>query len=140
MEILGFHPVDIGIIIAYLMLITYIGKRSLKKVHNQEDYFLAGRGVGKFFQYFLNMGTIVDAGNAANTASAAFSRGLGGVWILLAPILGMPTYGQFLLDCVLWNRTRSLLGGLLVYTGLLLAGNLIADLLLVAIDPRIRYD
>ena len=60
--------------------------------------------------------------------------------ILLAPILGMPTFGQFLLDCVLWNQTRSLLGGLLVYTGLLLVGNLIADLLLVVIDPRIRYD
>jgi len=90
MNILGFHPIDIAIIVAYLLLITYIGKRSMAKVHNQEDYFLAGRGVSKFFQYFLNMGTIVDAGNAANTASAAFSRGLGGVWILLAPILTGP--------------------------------------------------
>jgi len=92
MDILGFHPVDIAIIIAYLLLITYIGKRSIAKVHNQEDYFLAGRGVSKIFQYFLNMGTIVDAGNAVNTASAAFSRGLGGVWILLAPILTGPYY------------------------------------------------
>jgi Na+/proline symporter len=92
MDIFGFHPIDITIIAAYLLLITYIGKRSIKRVHNQEDYFLAGRGVGKFFQYFLNMGTIVDAGNAANTASAAFSKGLGGVWILLAPILTGPYY------------------------------------------------
>ncbi len=92
MDILGFHPLDIAIIVAYLLLITYIGKRSIAKVHNQEDYFLAGRGVGKLFQYFLNMGTIVDSGNAVNTASAAFSRGLGGVWILLAPILTGPYY------------------------------------------------
>src|SRR4030042_1508503 len=92
MDIFGFHPLDIAIIIAYLLLITYIGKRSIAKIRNQEDYFLAGRGVGKFFQYFLNMGTIVDAGNAVNTASAAFSRGRGGVWILLAPILTGPYY------------------------------------------------
>ena len=92
MDILGFHPVDIAIIIAYLLLITYIGKRSIAKVHNQEDFFLAGRGVSKLFQYFLNMGTIIDAGNAVNTASAAFSKGLGGIWILLAPILTGPYY------------------------------------------------
>jgi Na+/proline symporter len=92
MDIFGFHPIDIAIIIAYLLLITYIGKRSVAKVHNQEDYFLAGRGVSKIFQYFMNMSTIIDAGNAVNTASAAFSKGLGGVWILLAPILTGPYY------------------------------------------------
>jgi SSS family solute:Na+ symporter len=92
MYILGFHIIDIIIIAAYLATITYLGKRSIAKVRNQEDYFLAGRGVGKLLQYFLNMGTIVDAGNAINTASAAFSRGLGGVWILLAPILTGPYY------------------------------------------------
>lgn len=92
MNIFGFHPIDIAIIIAYLLLITYIGKRSVAKVHNQEDYFLAGRGVSKIFQYFMNMSTIIDAGNAVNTASAAFSKGLGGVWILLAPILTGPYY------------------------------------------------
>lgn len=92
MDIFGFHPLDIAIIIAYLLLITYIGKRSVAKVHNQEDYFLAGRGVSKIFQYFMNMSTIIDSGNAVNTASAAFSKGLGGVWILLAPILTGPYY------------------------------------------------
>ncbi|MBN2019529.1 MAG: sodium:solute symporter family protein [Sedimentisphaerales bacterium] len=92
MTFYGFHIIDIIIIAAYLTIITYIGKRSIARIRNQEDYFLASRKVGKFFQYFLNMGTIVDAGNAANTASAAFSKGLGGVWILLAPILTGPYY------------------------------------------------
>ena len=92
MDILGFHPIDILVLVLYLALITYIGKRSTRKVHNQEDFFLAGRKVGKLFQYFLNMSTIVDSGNAVNTASAAFSKGLGGVWILLAPIFSGPYY------------------------------------------------
>jgi len=92
MDLFGFHPIDVLLIVAYLAVITYIGKRSAGKVRTQEDFFLAGRGVGKLFQYFLNMSTIVDAGNAVNTASAAFSKGLGGVWILLAPIFSGPYY------------------------------------------------
>jgi SSS family solute:Na+ symporter len=71
---------------------TYIGKRSTGKVKNQEDFFLAGRGVGKLFQFFMNMSTITDAGQAVNTAAAAFSKGIGGVWLLLAPILTGPYY------------------------------------------------
>ncbi len=92
MDILGFHPLDIVLIVGYLVLITYIGKRSVRKIKSQEDFFLAGRGVGKLFQFFLNMSTITDAGQAVNTASAAFAKGLGGVWILLAPLFSGPYY------------------------------------------------
>ncbi|MEN6384567.1 MAG: sodium:solute symporter family protein [Phycisphaerales bacterium] len=92
MNILGFNIIDILIILAYLALMTYIGKRSTSKVKNQEDFFLAGRGVGKLFQFFMNMSTITDAGQAVNTAAAAFSKGIGGVWLLLAPILIGPYY------------------------------------------------
>ncbi|MBN1788429.1 MAG: sodium:solute symporter family protein [Sedimentisphaerales bacterium] len=89
---LGFHWIDILLILGYLAVITYVGKRSVAKVKNQEDFFLAGRGVGKIFQFFLNMSTITDSGQAVNTAAAAFSKGLGGVWLLLAPILSGPYY------------------------------------------------
>ena len=92
MDLFGFHPIDVLLLVTYLAIITYIGKRSTRKVHTQEDFFLAGRKVGKLFQFFLNMSTITDAGQAVNTASAAFSRGLGGVWILLAPIFSGPYY------------------------------------------------
>ncbi len=92
MTILGFHWIDILLIVGYLGLITYIGKRSVARVKNQEDFFLAGRGVGKIFQFFLNMSTITDSGMAVNTAAATFSEGLSGVWLLLAPILSGPYY------------------------------------------------
>lgn len=92
MNIFGFSIIDILIIVAYLALMTYIGKRSTSKVKNQEDFFLAGRGVGKLFQFFMNMSTVTDAGQAVNTAAAAFSKGVGGVWLLLAPILTGPYY------------------------------------------------
>lgn len=92
MHILGFHLVDIALLVGYLGLITYIGKRSSKKIKSQEDFFLAGRGVGKLFQFFLNMSTITDAGQAVNTAAASFAKGVGGVWILLAPLFSGPYY------------------------------------------------
>jgi SSS family solute:Na+ symporter len=92
MKLFGFHPVDVALIVGYLALITYFGKRASRKIKNQEDFFLAGRGVGKLFQFFLNMSTITDAGQAVNTAAAAFAKGLGGVWILLAPLFSGPYY------------------------------------------------
>ena len=92
MYILGFHPIDILLIVAYLGAITWVGKRTSGKVKSQEDFFMAGRSVGKVLQYFMNMATIVDASNAVNTASFAFSKGLGGVWLMLAPIFSGPYY------------------------------------------------
>ena len=92
MNLLGFHPIDVLLIVAYLAVITYIGKRSTGKVRTQEDFFLAGRRVGKILTYFMSTATIVDASNAVNTASFAFSKGIGGVWLMLAPILSGPYY------------------------------------------------
>lgn len=92
MYLLGFHPIDLLVIVLYLGAITYVGKRTSGKVKNQEDFFMAGRSVGKLLQYFMNMATIVDASNAVNTASFAFSKGLGGVWLMLAPIFSGPYY------------------------------------------------
>ncbi|MGA2916831.1 MAG: sodium:solute symporter family protein [Sedimentisphaerales bacterium] len=92
MTFLGFHFIDIIIIAVYLAAITYVGKRTAGKVRSQEDFFMAGRSVGKILQYFMNMTTIVDASNAVNTASFAFSKGLGGVWLMLAPIFSGPYY------------------------------------------------
>jgi Na+/proline symporter len=92
MNILGFHPIDVLLIVAYLAAITYVGKRTAGKVRSQEDFFMAGRSVGKLLQYFMNMATIVDASNAVSTASFAFSKGLGGIWLMLAPIFSGPYY------------------------------------------------
>ncbi len=79
-------------IVAYLALITYIGKRSASKIRNEEDFFLAGRTVGKLLQYFFNMSTVVDANSAVRTASFAFHKGLGGVWLMLVGIFTGPYY------------------------------------------------
>jgi len=92
MNLLGFHPIDVLVIVAYLGAITWVGKKTSGKVKSQEDFFMAGRSVGKLLQYFMNMATIVDASNAVNTSSFAFGKGIGGVWLMLAPIFSGPYY------------------------------------------------
>ena len=81
--------------------------------------------------------------NAINPLVSIFGLMLPGMltsMILLAPVLGYRSFGQFFLDAVQWQRQHSLTAALLIYTSFLLVGNLIADILLVAIDPRIRYE
>lgn len=92
MEIMGFHPLDFIVIIAYLLTITYIGKKMSGKIRTEEDFFLAGRSLNKFFQYFLNMGTLIDANTAVRTASFTFNKGLGGVWLMLSHVFTGPYY------------------------------------------------
>jgi SSS family solute:Na+ symporter len=90
MEVLGFHPVDLLIILLYLFAITYIGQKLYKKIHTEEDFFLAGRSFNKWLQYFLNMGTLSDANSAIRTASFTFEKGLGGVWLMLIGVFTGP--------------------------------------------------
>lgn len=92
MDFLGFHPIDFLIIVAYLLAITYIGKRMSGKIHSEEDFFLAGRSLNRFFQYFLNMGTLIDANTAVRTASFTFNKGLGGAWLMLSHLFTGPYY------------------------------------------------
>lgn len=92
MELFGFHPIDLFIIFLYLFAITYIGQKVYGKIHSEEDFFLAGRSFNKLLQYFLNMGTLSDANSAIRTASFAFQKGLGGVWLMLIGVFTGPYY------------------------------------------------
>ena len=60
--------------------------------------------------------------------------------ILLGPVLGFDTFGQFFIHAAQMQSQHRLTACLLIYASFLLLGNLIADLLLVAVDPRIRYE
>jgi peptide/nickel transport system permease protein len=61
--------------------------------------------------------------------------------ILIGPIFQFPTFGVRVLLRAAQSQDQQLLtSALLFYAVFLLVGNLIADVLLVALDPRIRYD
>ena len=59
--------------------------------------------------------------------------------IIATMVLGLPTFGRVFLNAVESQDQHVLTAALLFYSVFLIVGNLIADLLLAVIDPRIRY-
>ncbi len=54
----GIHILDIAVVAAYLLLVLYLGSREARKAQSQEGFFLAGRKLGKVYQFFLNFGRL----------------------------------------------------------------------------------
>lgn len=89
----GFHILDLLAIVAYLAVVLYLGKRaSHKSSGNEEGYFLADRGLGKLYQFFLNFGNATDANGAVSTASLVYQKGVSGVWLSLQTLFMTPYY------------------------------------------------
>ena len=64
MTLLGLHPLDVAILLGYLIVIIWIGKRVGAQTRDRAEFFLAGRRLGKFYQFFLNFGTSTNADQA----------------------------------------------------------------------------
>lgn len=86
------HLVDLLVIFAYLAIVIYIGRRAAKAAHTEEGYFLAGRKLGKAYQFFLNFGNATDANGAVSTASLVYQKGASGVWLSLQTLFMNPYY------------------------------------------------
>lgn len=92
MNIWGLHVVDFGIIFFYVALILWIGKRAGEKTKNTGDFFLAGRKLGKFYQFFLNFGCSTNADQAVAVSREIYRTGIGGMWIQYLVLFLTPFY------------------------------------------------
>jgi len=88
----GIHVIDIVIIAAYLGGILYLGKRSATHSGSEEGFFLAGRKLGKLYQFFLNFGNATDANGAVSTATLVYQQGVSGSWMAFQTIFMKPYY------------------------------------------------
>ena len=88
----GIHIADLLVIAAYLAGILYLGKRSSHASHSEEGFFLAGRKLGKLYQFFLNFGNATDANGAVSTATLVYQQGASGVWLAFQTIFMNPYY------------------------------------------------
>lgn len=86
------HLVDFLVILAYLAVVIYIGRRAAAASKSEEGYFLAGRKLGKLYQFFLNFGNATDANGAVSTASLVYQKGASGVWLSLQTLFMNPYY------------------------------------------------
>lgn len=88
----GIHPLDIAIVVGYFALVIYLGQRSAKHSAGEEGFFLAGRKLGKAYQFFLNFGNSTDVSSAVSTSSLVYQQGVSGVWLSFQMVFLNPYY------------------------------------------------
>lgn len=103
MQLFGLHILDIAIIGGYLILMLVIGKLLARGVKVQDDFYLAGRKLGKVLQFFLHFGAMTDASGAPSVASEIYRRGMSGAWLNLQYLFITPF---FWFSKVWWRRSR----------------------------------
>lgn len=92
MHIMGLHIVDALLIVLYFIIIIWIGKRLQERMCNTEEYFLAGRRMGRIYQFFLNFGASTDASQAAAVSREIYRQGIAGMWIQYLVLFLTPFY------------------------------------------------
>ncbi len=92
MTLFGLHWIDSLILIAYVIAILFIGKAHSGNMKGESDFFLGGRSLGKWFQFFLSFGNMTDPGQATTTASSVYRQGAGGAWLALITLFLTPYY------------------------------------------------
>ena len=92
MHIVGLHILDIFIIFLYIGVIIWLGKRVSDTTEDTEDFFLAGRKLGKFYQFFLNFGCSTNADQAVAVSREIYRQGIGGMWIQFLVLFLTPFY------------------------------------------------
>jgi SSS family solute:Na+ symporter len=92
MHILGLHILDASLIILYVFIVLWLGKYAGKKTKNTGDFFLAGRRLGKFYQFFLNFGCSTNADQAVALSREIYRQGIGGMWIQYLVLFLTPFY------------------------------------------------
>ena len=92
MYIWGLHIFDILIIFLFLLVILWLGTRVAKKTKDTNEFFLAGRKLGKFYQFFLNFGCSTNADQAVAVSREIYRQGIGGMWIQFLVLFLTPFY------------------------------------------------
>ena len=103
MTFLGLHPLDAFIIVLYIIGVLVIGKVLSHGVKGEGDFFLGGRSLGKWLQFFLSFGNMTDPGQATTTASSVYRQGAGGGWLALITLFLTP---YFWFSAVWFRRVR----------------------------------
>ncbi|MBI5693228.1 MAG: hypothetical protein HZC55_24385 [Verrucomicrobia bacterium] len=92
MTIGSLHVIDLGIIFGYLAAVVWIGKSAAKATHSEEGFFLAGRKLGKLYQFFLNFGNATEPQGAVSTASFVYQQGAPGSWLSFQTVFMNPYF------------------------------------------------
>jgi solute:Na+ symporter, SSS family len=92
MKFFGLHWIDVLILLTYIVAVLVIGKIFSHGVKGEKDFFLGGRSLGRWLQFFLSFGNMTDPGQATTTASSVYRQGAGGAWLALITLFLTPYY------------------------------------------------
>ncbi len=88
----GLPVIDIVVIVVYFAVIISIGFWSMRRIRNQEDYFLAGRRFGKLIQTFAAFGQATSSDSAVSVTTTTVTNGAAGIWGALNILFATPVY------------------------------------------------
>ena len=97
--------IDYVVLIAYFLIMIAIGLWAMRRVRDQEDYFMGGRGFGKLLQTFAAFGAGTGAHEPVQVGRTAWTSGLSGVWSALMWLFVTPIYW---ITAVWYRRMRHL--------------------------------
>src|SRR3954471_14638532 len=86
------HVLDLAIIISYLAAVVWIGRRAAAATQSEDGFFLAGRKLGKLYQFFLNFGNATEPQGAVSTASFVYQQGAPGSWLSFQTVFMNPYF------------------------------------------------
>ena len=92
MSIFGLHVLDFSIVVAFVAIVLFLGWRASRKTKTAEDFYVAGRRLGKVYQFFLNLGTSTNADQAIVVSREVYRQGVGGMWIQYLVLFLTPFY------------------------------------------------
>lgn len=92
MRIGSLHVLDIAIVVSYLLAVVWIGKRAAGGNNSEDGFFLAGRKLGKLYQFFLNFGNATEPSGAVSTASFVYQQGAPGSWLSFQTVFMNPYF------------------------------------------------
>jgi len=103
MTVFGLHWIDFSIILLYIIGMLWIGSRISKRLKNTGDFYIGGRTLGKFYQFFLNFGNSTNADQAVAVSREIYRQGIGGMWIQYLVLFLTPFYW---FTTLLYRRVR----------------------------------
>jgi Na+/proline symporter len=90
--IVGLAPIDLAVIVFYLVGITYIGLRASRGVKSSGDFFMGGRRFGKLSMIAKAFGVGTRVDHVVAITGASYEVGLSGVWYQWLYIFSTPFY------------------------------------------------
>ncbi len=82
------HYIDLIIFIIYFIAMIGIGFYFFKKNKTDEDYYVGGRGIGKWHIGLSVVATDVGGGFSIGLGGLGFAIGLSGSWLLFTGLIG----------------------------------------------------